>query len=453
MRYPHFITLSIGLFVSFATCSGDLKDAFDVYTSVPATQYQGVSMKGVVGGSFHARNNQLYNRDVYSVQFPSFEAGCGGIDAFSGAFSLITKDEIVQMARGIAQGAPGYFFNLAVDTVCPDCAANMKELSKRLNSYNNMTRDACNKFWDSAVDMSGAKTELQTFRDGQVSKVDNLFTSIGSNLDSAESYFSDLSTPSTNGAVPNDVTTAQAKEMNEINAVFDLFNLITDDFDDVLSIDYEPYELFMSLFGQAAVNVVDGATGPDVKRTIKLPTVTVKDLLFGNEADVITMTTCNLSTDPLCLEPVAKIISWEGLIPKYQKLIYNTDIANLGMINRMAMGQTLPADQDMFKRAYPYNYEDYAKKCYFGAAESVSQHLASQAAIETVRSVLINMQQESIVNIANNPLPDGTIITPDDLTKLIDNVITQFESERKASDKRVSDGIGAISVQLSFNRC
>ena len=44
---------------------------------------------------------------IATVSLPSFRAGCGGIDAFAGAFSFIDSDQLVAFARGIAQNARG----------------------------------------------------------------------------------------------------------------------------------------------------------------------------------------------------------------------------------------------------------------------------------------------------------------------------------------------------------
>ena len=51
------------------------------------------------GGSFNARIDQNPT-ELVGFQAPSISGGCGGIDMFAGSFSLVSKDEVVQMLRG-----------------------------------------------------------------------------------------------------------------------------------------------------------------------------------------------------------------------------------------------------------------------------------------------------------------------------------------------------------------
>ncbi|MDD9993166.1 MAG: conjugal transfer protein TraH, partial [Rhodospirillales bacterium] len=43
------------------------------------------------------------SEQIATVNLPSFRAGCGGIDAFAGAFSFIDSDQLVAFARSVAQ--------------------------------------------------------------------------------------------------------------------------------------------------------------------------------------------------------------------------------------------------------------------------------------------------------------------------------------------------------------
>jgi conjugative transfer pilus assembly protein TraH len=50
----------------------------------------------------------------FHAQLPSIRAGCGGIDAFWGGFSMFDPDMLVQYAQNVLSAAPAYAFNLAL---------------------------------------------------------------------------------------------------------------------------------------------------------------------------------------------------------------------------------------------------------------------------------------------------------------------------------------------------
>ena len=59
------------------------------------------------------------SEQVATVSLPSFRAGCGGIDAFAGAFSFINSDQLIAFGRAVAQNAAGFAFELALETISP----------------------------------------------------------------------------------------------------------------------------------------------------------------------------------------------------------------------------------------------------------------------------------------------------------------------------------------------
>ena len=100
--------------------------------------YQGQRAGFATGGSLYIRTKQR-NAQLASIQLPSIRAGCGGIDIFGGAFSFISKEELVQLMRGIAQNAAGFAFELALKSMSPavqDVVAELRDLVERVNSMN-----------------------------------------------------------------------------------------------------------------------------------------------------------------------------------------------------------------------------------------------------------------------------------------------------------------------------
>ena len=80
---------------------------------------------------------------IGTVSLPSFRAGCGGIDAFAGSFSFIDSDQFVAFARGIAQNATGFAFELALETISPVIAETMSKLRALANWVNNQSINSC----------------------------------------------------------------------------------------------------------------------------------------------------------------------------------------------------------------------------------------------------------------------------------------------------------------------
>ena len=80
---------------------------------------------------------------VATVSLPSFRAGCGGIDAFAGAFSFIDSDQLIAFGRAVAQNAAGFAFELALETISPVIAETMAKLRALSTWVNNRNLNSC----------------------------------------------------------------------------------------------------------------------------------------------------------------------------------------------------------------------------------------------------------------------------------------------------------------------
>ena len=80
---------------------------------------------------------------IATVSLPSFRAGCGGIDAFAGAFSFIDSDQLVAFGRAVAQNAAGFAFELALETISPVIAETMSKLRALAQWVNSQNLDSC----------------------------------------------------------------------------------------------------------------------------------------------------------------------------------------------------------------------------------------------------------------------------------------------------------------------
>jgi len=116
-------------------------DGAAVNTTGP-TAFEGQASGHWTLGNLYMRA-PVQSERIASVSLPSFRAGCGGIDAFAGAFSFVDSDQLVAFARGIAQNATGFAFELALETISPVIAETMSKLRALANWVNNQSINSC----------------------------------------------------------------------------------------------------------------------------------------------------------------------------------------------------------------------------------------------------------------------------------------------------------------------
>ena len=106
-----------------ADVNSDLNDffgklGFETNTTMPHA-WQGQAAGYASGGSIYMRT-AVKQVQLFSMQVPSLNAGCGGIDAYLGSFSHITGDQLQRFVKQIMGNAAGYFFDLALQTTVPE---------------------------------------------------------------------------------------------------------------------------------------------------------------------------------------------------------------------------------------------------------------------------------------------------------------------------------------------
>lgn len=126
------------------------------------------SRRGVIsGGSLEVRN-KILSPTLYNVDLPRISAGCGGISAYFGSLSFISKEQVVGALKQIATNAVGYAFQLALSAMCPDCANELAKLQAKMNEYNNGLINSC-KMAQSAMDSTGASGAVtSTFKNFKI---------------------------------------------------------------------------------------------------------------------------------------------------------------------------------------------------------------------------------------------------------------------------------------------
>ena len=106
------------------------------------TAFQGQASGHWTLGNLYLRA-PVRSEQVATVNLPSFRAGCGGIDAFAGAFSFIDSDQLVAFGRAVAQNAAGFAFELALETISPVIAETMAKLRALAQWVNAQNLNSC----------------------------------------------------------------------------------------------------------------------------------------------------------------------------------------------------------------------------------------------------------------------------------------------------------------------
>jgi conjugative transfer pilus assembly protein TraH len=104
--------------------------------------YEGQSRGYISGGSFEMRFPNR-NPTPFALSMPKLTAGCGGISLMGGAFSFIDMDQFVKYLQSIAQNAMGMAFNMALTTLCPQCATVLAKLEQMAREVAGNLKNSC----------------------------------------------------------------------------------------------------------------------------------------------------------------------------------------------------------------------------------------------------------------------------------------------------------------------
>ncbi|MDA8404407.1 MAG: conjugal transfer protein TraH [Desulfobacteraceae bacterium] len=119
-----------------------IDDWIDQKTTTQADYFTGQKRGYGTLGSFSARwssgNDYLLN-----VTPPKFKAGCGGIDVFMGGFSFLNADYLVQKLQNMMNAAPAVAFDIALNTLCSQCAKSLNTLEAITDRLNQLQLDDC----------------------------------------------------------------------------------------------------------------------------------------------------------------------------------------------------------------------------------------------------------------------------------------------------------------------
>ena len=139
-------SLSICIFLLFVPhtvySSGWVDDWLAQHTETAPGHFEGQKRGYWTAGSFSGRW-QTQNDALWTISPPQVKSGCGGIDAFLGGISLLDFEYMVQKLQNILQAAPAAAFDIALKTMCEQCASTIKTLEYMSSQLNSIQLDDC----------------------------------------------------------------------------------------------------------------------------------------------------------------------------------------------------------------------------------------------------------------------------------------------------------------------
>lgn len=137
------IVISIVPVISYAGWADDFFANMEARSSVEGGEtlqgHGGMSFNGG-GWTWQGGNATL---QPFRAKAPSVNAGCSGISLDFGSFSMMDEESLIAFLEQLLAAAPGYAFELAMQTFCPACLDIMNTLQGTANALNSLQFDAC----------------------------------------------------------------------------------------------------------------------------------------------------------------------------------------------------------------------------------------------------------------------------------------------------------------------
>ncbi|HAU1599249.1 TPA: conjugal transfer protein TraH [Legionella pneumophila] len=139
------LVLSLGLIGCFSAAQANVSQDLDGFfngmgyasnvTSPAAFESQAAGFFG--GGSLYARN-QVRQYQLVQLDLPSYRAGCGGIDLFTGSMSFLSEQKLVDLGKSVMTNAGAY----AVDVMLASTVPELKQVRDYLQQLEQMANQA-----------------------------------------------------------------------------------------------------------------------------------------------------------------------------------------------------------------------------------------------------------------------------------------------------------------------
>lgn len=131
---------------SFASVATDMQDFFNKsgYSSNVANPdvWQNQAAGYLGGGSLYARN-AVRTYQLVRLDIPTFRAGCGGIDLYTGSFSFISGEKLVELGKQIVTNGGAYAVDLMLATTVPEILEQKNYLQDLMSKVNSTNINSC----------------------------------------------------------------------------------------------------------------------------------------------------------------------------------------------------------------------------------------------------------------------------------------------------------------------
>jgi conjugative transfer pilus assembly protein TraH len=419
--------------------AGDMKDIFDYYAKGSPGTFDTDSMRHWTGASFSGRN-ALNEPNLFQMPTISMGGSCKGIDFHASGFGLVTKDEIVQMARGIAQGAPGYFFNMAIGAVCSSCLQNINEFMRKLEQFNQLTKGSCERFWDK-VTSSGTsdKEKVNAQAEAAGGLLDNLtghLNSWGDKLDQAY-----LAVAPGRSLGNNTLASTQAV-LNE-NVVYER---IKASFTSRYTLaagagGLSTPELAMSLFGTLIITAKEDAT-EEVNMLPYNPAANLSpyNLMFGSP-NPISFYKCDApvtddATECLSITSVEDA-SLTGLYDKFRVQLIGED-GNGGIIGKIRRRENLTVEELEFVKAFRLPYVKIATDLKGRMVEDMGKRFAYMLASEHINK-LYNETSYTLRLALRKEHTKNTVDFRENINGYLDDAVISLEQMNEQVETKLNE--------------
>jgi conjugative transfer pilus assembly protein TraH len=135
-------TIALFFFLPAIAPAAWVDDWLQQKTTTSPNYFSGQQRGYYSGGSFNARWPNTTSYPV-TVEMPRIKSGCGGIDVFTGGFSFMNTDYLVNKLQGILTGAAAVAFDLGLKTLCEQCSNTIKNFEALSDNLNSMQLDEC----------------------------------------------------------------------------------------------------------------------------------------------------------------------------------------------------------------------------------------------------------------------------------------------------------------------
>ena len=137
------ISASLLLAAVPANVQADVASGMDMMWTSTAPEMGAVNNNygGTLGGI--SMRSPVRSFNILAYDPPRFSAGCGGIDAYFGSFSMISADNMRNIIRSIMSNATGYALKIALDNMCSSCQNIMSGLQDMTAKINSASKNTC----------------------------------------------------------------------------------------------------------------------------------------------------------------------------------------------------------------------------------------------------------------------------------------------------------------------